>query len=48
MQVDPAYAPYVWSAYGVSAAVLLWMTADSLVRARKWRRAAESRREERP
>ena len=36
------YAAYVWAAYGVSAAVLLALVADTLLRARRWRRAAEA------
>jgi heme exporter protein D len=35
------YAGFVWPAYGLSALVLLAMLADSLLRARRWRRAAE-------
>jgi heme exporter protein D len=35
------YAGFVWPAYGLSALVLLGMLADSLLRARRWRRAAE-------
>ncbi len=31
------YALYVWPAYAVSAAVFVWMIADSLLRARRWR-----------
>lgn len=36
------YAAFVWPAYGLSALVLLAMLADSLLRARRWRRAAEA------
>jgi heme exporter protein D len=39
------YAVYVWPAYGISAAVIGWLVADSLLRARKWRRRAEERKE---
>ena len=46
-ELDPAYAGYVWAAYGVSATVLLWMLADSLGRARKWRGEAERRQAQR-
>jgi heme exporter protein CcmD len=41
-----AYAPYVWGAYGVSAVVLLALVADTLLRARRWRRAAGPESEE--
>jgi heme exporter protein D len=37
------YAPYVWPAYGVVAAVFAWMILDSLTRARRWKRKAEDR-----
>ncbi len=37
------YGPYVIPAWGISAAVLIWMIADSLLRARHWRKAAEDR-----
>lgn len=39
------YAAYVWPAYGISALVIGWLIADSLLRARKWRKRAEDRRE---
>ncbi|HEX8570339.1 MAG TPA: heme exporter protein CcmD [Caulobacteraceae bacterium] len=35
------YGAYVWSAYAVSAVVLVALAADTLLRARRWRRAAE-------
>jgi heme exporter protein D len=35
------YAPYVWPAYGITAAVLGLMITESLARARRWRRALE-------
>ncbi len=35
------YGPYVWPAYGLSAAAFVWMVADTLWRARRARRAAE-------
>ena len=35
------YAAYVWSAYAVSALVLAGLAADTLLRARRWRRRAE-------
>ena len=37
------YGAYVIPAWGLSAAVLVWMVVDSLWRARHWRRAAETR-----
>lgn len=47
------YALYVWPAYAVSAAVFVWMIADSLLRARRWkqeltRRESERRKGDRP
>ena len=36
------YAAYVWGAYGISAVVLVAAAADTLLRARRWRRAAET------
>ena len=35
------YAFYVWTSYGLTAAVVAWMLADTLGRAAKWRRKAE-------
>ena len=35
------YAVYVWPVYAVTALVLIWMAADSLARARRWRREVE-------
>lgn len=37
------YAPYVWPAFAAAAAVFAWMILDSLARARRWRREAETR-----
>lgn len=37
------YAVYIWPAYGISALVIGWLIADSLLSARKWRRKAEER-----
>jgi heme exporter protein D len=37
------YAAYVWPAYGLTAVVFVGLIADSLIRARRWRRAAERR-----
>ena len=35
------YAFYIWGAFGVTGAVMLWMIADSCLRTRSWRRKAE-------
>ena len=35
------YAGYVWPVYAITALVLIWMTADSVARARRWRREVE-------
>jgi heme exporter protein D len=35
------YALFVWPAFAVTAAVIAWMVADSLGRARRWKREAE-------
>jgi len=35
------YAAYVWPAFAVSAAVIAGMVADTLLRARHWRREAQ-------
>ena len=35
------YAAYVWGAYAISALVLAALAADTLLRARRWRRRAE-------
>lgn len=40
------YAPYVWTAFAITAVVLGAMVAGSLAHARRWRRLAEER--ERP
>ncbi len=37
------YAPFVWTGYALTALVLGGLVADSLARARRWRRAAEGR-----
>jgi len=36
------YGPYVWPAYAISALVIAALVLDSLMRARRWRRAAEA------
>jgi heme exporter protein D len=41
------YAAYVWPAYGLTALVFLVFIADTLARARRWRRAAEDGERER-
>lgn len=41
------YAAFVWPAYAVTALVLAWMTAASLLRARRFRRLAERLQAER-
>ena len=38
------YAVFIWPAYGVSALVLGGLVIDSLMRAARWRRAAEAGR----
>lgn len=43
LAADP-YAFYVWASYGASALVVVALVADSLLRARRWRRAAEARK----
>jgi heme exporter protein D len=35
------YAVFVWPAYGLTAAVFIVFIADTLARARRWRRAAQ-------
>ena len=35
------YAVYIWPAYAITAAVLVWMIAASLLAARRWRAEAE-------
>jgi heme exporter protein D len=36
------YAVYVWPAYAITALVIAAMVLDTLIRARRWRRAAEA------
>ena len=36
------YGPYVWPAYALTAIVIAALVIDSLLRARRWRRAAEA------
>jgi heme exporter protein D len=42
MMFADKYAAFIWPAYGVSALGFVWMIVDSLLRARRWRRAAEA------
>ncbi|CAN5403886.1 heme exporter protein CcmD [soil metagenome] len=35
------YAIYLWPAFGLTAIVFVWMVADSLISARRWRREAQ-------
>jgi heme exporter protein D len=37
------YGPFIWPAYGLTILALGWMVADSLARARRWKREAEAR-----
>ena len=42
LDLDPGkYALFVWPAYALTALAFVWMIADSLIRARRWRRRAE-------
>jgi heme exporter protein CcmD len=36
------HAAFVWAAYGVTAPVLAALVAQSLLKARRWRRAADA------
>lgn len=36
------YGFFIWTAYGISAAVWLFLIANSLLHARRWRRRAEA------
>ena len=38
------YGFYIWTSYGLSALVIGWLTVDSLLRSRRWRKAAEARK----
>jgi len=40
------YAPFVLGSWGVSALVLGALAADTLLRARRWRRAAQAREDQ--
>ena len=37
------YAPYIWSAFGITATVLGWMVSDTLLAARLARQQAKAR-----
>ena len=38
------YAVFIWPAYGITALTLLALVVDSLLRAARWRKAAEAER----
>ena len=39
------YAAFVWPAYAITALGFVWMVADSLIRARRWKgRTGKDRR----
>jgi heme exporter protein D len=42
------HAAFVWPAFALSAVVLAGLAADSLARARRWRREAERRERANP
>ncbi|WP_269714529.1 heme exporter protein CcmD [Caulobacter sp. NIBR2454] len=42
------YAVYLWPAFGLTAAVFAWMTAATLLRARRFRRQVEALEKNRP
>ena len=42
------YAAYVWPAFAVTALAFGWMIADSLARARRWKREVEAQAKDRP
>ena len=42
------YAAFIWPAYALAAAALVWMVADTLLRARAWKARAEAGRKEGP
>ena len=35
------YALFIWPAFALTGAALVWMVADTLLRARYWRRQAQ-------
>jgi heme exporter protein D len=46
LDVGP-YGAFIWPAYALTAVVLIWMVADTLLRARRWRAKAEAGRKPR-
>lgn len=49
LDLDPGqYAAFIWPAFAVTALAFVWMTLDSLIRARRWRREVERLTRERP
>ena len=36
------YAAFIWPAYAITALGFVWMLIDTLARARRWRRRAET------
>ena len=40
------YAAFVWPAYAITAIVFVGLIADSLARARRWRRAVQAREQD--
>jgi heme exporter protein D len=40
------YAAFVWPAYGLTVLIIGALVADTLARARRWRRAVEAREAE--
>jgi len=40
------YGPYVWPAYAITALVIAVLVLDSLIRSRRWRRAAQAAADE--
>jgi len=41
------YGAYIWPAFAITAAILVWMVADSLIRAARWKAKAKAREAER-
>ena len=41
------YAAFVWPAYGLTALIFLGLIVDTVLRARRWRKAVERREAER-
>jgi len=36
------YAAFIWPAYAITALGFVWMVADTLIRARRWKLRAEA------